>query len=180
MLEAMKPPPRFDIPETMLWSVRYGASGCAHAPTKRTRCRAAGRRGLNLLVTLRTLLRESSVTRTAELLGQTQPMVSRALAALRVVFDDQLLVRAGRSMTLTPLAISLKTPLERSLGSIDRLRGPWDVRPRNRQTHLSNHSQRRPRGRNLRASGGGVGGGAGHRTPILEQRAGRMDRATGR
>lgn len=78
---------------------------------------------LNLLVTLRALLRESSVTRAAERLGQTQPTVSRALAALRLTFDDPLLVRAGRSMSLTPLALSLRTPLERSLGAIERLRG---------------------------------------------------------
>lgn len=78
---------------------------------------------LNLLVTLRALLRASSVTRAADALGQTQPRVSRALATLRVAFDDPLLVRAGRAMTLTPLAASLRTPLERSLGAIDRLAG---------------------------------------------------------
>jgi len=84
---------------------------------------------LNLLVTLRALLRESSVTRAAERLGHTQPTVSRALAALRVAFGDPLLVRSGRSMSPTPLATSLKVPLERSLGALDRLRGVGEFDP---------------------------------------------------
>lgn len=76
---------------------------------------------LNLLVALRALLREASVTRAAARLGQTQPTVSRALATLRTAFDDPLLVRAGRGMALTPLAESLRTPLERALAALDRL-----------------------------------------------------------
>jgi DNA-binding transcriptional LysR family regulator len=76
---------------------------------------------LNLLVTLRALLRESSVTRAAELLGQTQPTVSRSLGTLRAAFGDALLVRAGRGLAPTPFARSLRTPLERVLASVDRL-----------------------------------------------------------
>jgi len=78
---------------------------------------------LNLLVTLRALLREASVSRAAERVGQTQPTVSRSLKSLRAVFHDPLLVRSGRGMALTPLATSLRTPLERVLGSLDRLGG---------------------------------------------------------
>ncbi|MEN0065342.1 MAG: LysR family transcriptional regulator [Myxococcota bacterium] len=77
---------------------------------------------LNLLVTLRALLREASVTRAAEALGQRQPTVSRSLATLRTAFGDELLVRSGRTMALTPLARSMRTPVERSLSAIDRLR----------------------------------------------------------
>lgn len=77
---------------------------------------------LNLLVTLRALLDESSVTRAAARLGTTQPSVSRALATLRTAFADPLLVRAGRGMTLTPFARALQLPLEQSLASLDRLR----------------------------------------------------------
>ncbi|MEL6347648.1 MAG: LysR family transcriptional regulator [Myxococcota bacterium] len=84
---------------------------------------------LNLLVTLRALLREESVTRAAARLGQTQPTVSRALATLRTTFSDPLLVRSGRGMALTPLATSLQTPLERSLGALDRLRTVGDFDP---------------------------------------------------
>ncbi len=76
---------------------------------------------LNLLVTLRALLRERSVTHAAERLGQTQPTISRALATLRRAFDDELLVRSGRAMAPTPLAESLKEPLERALATLDRL-----------------------------------------------------------
>ncbi|MEM6931631.1 MAG: LysR family transcriptional regulator, partial [Myxococcota bacterium] len=76
---------------------------------------------LNLLVTLRALLREVSVTRAAHTLGQRQPTVSRALATLRSAFADELLVRTGRSMSLTPLATSLRVPVERALAAIDRL-----------------------------------------------------------
>ncbi|MBX2803484.1 MAG: LysR family transcriptional regulator [Myxococcales bacterium] len=76
---------------------------------------------LNLLVTLRALLREGSVTRAAERLGQSQPTVSRSLATLRQAFGDPLLVRAGRGMVLTPRAESVRIPLERALAAIDGL-----------------------------------------------------------
>lgn len=76
---------------------------------------------LNHLVTLRALLQESSVTRAAHRLGQSQPTVSRVLASLRATFGDPLLVRAGRQMVLTPFAEALAVPLERCLAGIDRL-----------------------------------------------------------
>lgn len=78
---------------------------------------------LNLLVTLRALLREGSVTHAALRLGHTQPTVSRALATLRASFHDPLLVRTGRAMTRTPFATALLPDLERALASLDRLRG---------------------------------------------------------
>ena len=92
---------------------------------------AAPLRGLdlNLLVTLRALLREGSVTRAAEQLGQTQPTVSRALSTLRAAFDDQLLVRSGRGMALTSLAQSLRIPLERTLAALDRLQAVGEFEP---------------------------------------------------
>lgn len=84
---------------------------------------------LNLLVTLRALLRESSVTRAAELLGQTQPTVSRSLGTLRTAFGDALLVRSGRGLAPTPFARSLQTPLERVLASVDRLSAVGEFDP---------------------------------------------------
>ncbi|MEM6926876.1 MAG: LysR family transcriptional regulator [Myxococcota bacterium] len=78
---------------------------------------------LNLLVTLQALLHESSVTRAATRLGQSQPTVSRSLSTLRTAFGDPLLVRAGRGMALTPFAHSLERPLRRALSAIDHLRG---------------------------------------------------------
>lgn len=76
---------------------------------------------LNLLITLRALLRTSSVTRAAERMGQTQPTVSRSLATLRVAFGDPLLVRAGRGMVCTPFALALRPRLEATLESLARL-----------------------------------------------------------
>lgn len=85
---------------------------------------------LNLLVTLRALLREEGVSRAAERLGQTQPTVSRSLKSLRAVFDDPLLIRTGRGMALTPLAAGLRLPLERALGSLDRLAAVGEFDPK--------------------------------------------------
>ncbi len=77
---------------------------------------------LNLLVTLAAVLRAESVSDAARALGKSQPTVSRALAQLRIAFDDPLLVRTGRGMELTPTAVSLQEPLRHALGSLERLR----------------------------------------------------------
>lgn len=84
---------------------------------------------LNLLVTLRALLREASVTRAAARLGQTQPTVSRALAALRSTFSDELLLRAGRGMVLTPKAEAMRASLEQGLSSLEALRSVGRFEP---------------------------------------------------
>ena len=62
---------------------------------------------LNLLVTLEALLRERNVTRAGHVLGASQPAMSAALARLRDMFGDQLLMRVGREYRLTPLARDL-------------------------------------------------------------------------
>src|SRR3712207_5873627 len=62
---------------------------------------------LVLLPILRALLEERSVTRAADVVGRTQPAVSRALAQLRRRFGDDLLLRVGREYELTPLGRSL-------------------------------------------------------------------------
>jgi DNA-binding transcriptional LysR family regulator len=66
---------------------------------------------LNLLVALDALLAEKSVTRAARRMQIGQPAASHALARLRVLFDDPLLVRVGRDMTTTPRAESLREPV---------------------------------------------------------------------
>ena len=58
---------------------------------------------LNLLVALRALLEEANVTRAGERIGMGQSTMSSALARLRTVFQDELLVRIGRDYELTPL-----------------------------------------------------------------------------
>lgn len=56
---------------------------------------------LNLLVVLEVLLREKSVSRTADQLNITSSAVSHALKRLRTLFDNELLVRDGRRMVPT-------------------------------------------------------------------------------
>jgi DNA-binding transcriptional LysR family regulator len=62
---------------------------------------------LNLLRPLLALLEERSVTRAAARLHLSQPATSAALARLRRQYDDDLLVRTGRTMQLTPFARDL-------------------------------------------------------------------------
>lgn len=70
---------------------------------------------LNLLIALDALLREKNVTRAAERVYVTQPSMSGALQRLREHFEDQLLVRVGRDMELTPKAQSLIKPVREIL-----------------------------------------------------------------
>jgi len=65
---------------------------------------ANGDPDLNLLIALRALLEEANVTRAGERIGLGQSTMSSALARLRTVFQDELLVRVGRDYELTPLA----------------------------------------------------------------------------
>ena len=66
---------------------------------------------LNLLIPLNALLIEQNVTRAAERISVTQPSMSASLAKLRRHFNDPLLVRDGRGLSLTPLAESLQKPV---------------------------------------------------------------------
>ncbi len=63
---------------------------------------------LNLLVTLDMLLAEGSVARAAKRLQLSPSAMSRALARLRAVTGDPLLVRAGRGLVPTPRALALR------------------------------------------------------------------------
>ncbi len=73
---------------------------------------------LNLLVVLRALLRERHVTRAASAVGLSQSATSHALARLRELCDDPLLVRAGKALELTPRAARLLPSLERGLSDL--------------------------------------------------------------
>jgi DNA-binding transcriptional LysR family regulator len=64
---------------------------------------------LNLLVTLDVLLSEGSVAGAARRLRLSPSAMSRALARLRKVTGDPLLVRAGRNLVPTPRAIELRS-----------------------------------------------------------------------
>ena len=75
---------------------------------------------LNLLVVLDVLLREQSVSRTAERLNLTSSAVSHALRRLRTLFDNELLVRDGRGMVPTARGRALAEVLPGLLGHIER------------------------------------------------------------
>lgn len=63
---------------------------------------------LSLLAPLDALLQEGSVTRAARRMGLSTPAMSHCLARIRTQLGDPVLVRAGRTMVLTPRAESLK------------------------------------------------------------------------
>ncbi len=75
---------------------------------------------LNLLVVLDVLLREKSVARTAERLSLTSSAVSHALKRLRLLFDNELLVRDGRRMVPTARGQSLAESLPSLLGQVEQ------------------------------------------------------------
>jgi DNA-binding transcriptional LysR family regulator len=76
---------------------------------------------LNLLVALDALLSELHVTRAADRIGLSQPAMSNALARLRHVFRDDLLIRTSGGMTPTPFALSIVEPLRQALRQIERV-----------------------------------------------------------
>ncbi|CAI8929254.1 LysR family transcriptional regulator [Pseudomonas sp. IT-P260] len=79
---------------------------------------------LNLLVILDALLSEQHVTRAAERLHLSQPAVSHALARLRDVLGDPLLVRAGSTLVPTARALELVAPLAEALAQVQSLLAP--------------------------------------------------------
>lgn len=70
---------------------------------------------LNLLVPLLALLEERSVTRAAARVGLSQPAMSHALGRMRRMFGDELVVRQGAGVVLTPRAVELIEPLRQAL-----------------------------------------------------------------
>jgi DNA-binding transcriptional LysR family regulator len=73
---------------------------------------------LNLLPVLDALLAERSVSRAGQRLGLSQPAVSNALAQLRAVLGDPLLVRGPRGMIPTERALALAGPLRAALSAL--------------------------------------------------------------
>jgi DNA-binding transcriptional LysR family regulator len=69
-------------------------------------------RNLNLIPILQTLLKEASVAKAATEAGLSQPAMSGALARLRILLNDPLLVRVGRTMRLTPRALRMRKQLD--------------------------------------------------------------------
>jgi len=76
---------------------------------------------LNLLLPLRALLEEANVTRAGQRVQMGQSSMSTALARLRTVFHDELLVRVGREYELTPLARLLLPQVQETVPLIERV-----------------------------------------------------------
>ncbi len=74
---------------------------------------------LNLLTVLGALLEERNLTRAGERLYMTQSAMSGALARLRKLLDDELLIRQGRGYAL-PLAQELLPRVRHALEQADR------------------------------------------------------------
>lgn len=73
---------------------------------------------LNLLVALDALLAEKNVTKAGDRIYLSQPAMSGALQRLREFFEDELLVRVGHTMELTPRALYLAGPVREILLTI--------------------------------------------------------------
>src|SRR5579872_5225127 len=74
-----------------------------------------GALNLNLLPVLDALLTEGSVSRAGARLGLSQPAVSNALAQLRGLLGDPLLVRKSGGMAPTERALEIAGPLRAAL-----------------------------------------------------------------
>lgn len=74
---------------------------------------------LNLLRPLNALLTTLSVSRSAELLQTSQPVMSQALSKLRIHFDDPLLVRVGNAYIRSPLGETLMPLVQDALSRVD-------------------------------------------------------------
>ena len=75
-------------------------------------------------MTLHALLNEQHISRAAVRLHKSQPAVSHALAHLRELFGDPLLVRRGGKLALTARARELSQPLEDVLDQLGALLAP--------------------------------------------------------
>jgi len=95
---------------------------------------------LNLLHVLHAVLVEKSATRAAKRLHVTQSAVSNALARLRQVFGDPLVVRNARGLSPTPRAKQLQPELEsimRSLGALLHTETSFDPTSTTREFSLA-------------------------------------------
>ncbi|HGS4463393.1 TPA: LysR family transcriptional regulator [Vibrio metschnikovii] len=88
------------------------------------------RRDLNLLVALRILIEERSVSRAAERLNLSQSAMSRVLGRLRSLLSDPLFTRQGQCLIPTEKALSVNRVLDEPLESFRQLLSPIDFEPK--------------------------------------------------
>src|SRR5262249_34735134 len=79
---------------------------------------------LNLLVVFEVLMAERNVTQAAVRLGRTQSAVSHSLSRLRGQLGDPLMLKRGRRMEPTPLALAFFEQARPILGSLRRALAP--------------------------------------------------------
>lgn len=84
---------------------------------------------LNLLVVLDALMAERHVSRTASRLNMSQPAVSHALARLRHLFDDPLLIRRDGQLVPSTRALEIAPALTEALRQIREVLGPGGFDP---------------------------------------------------
>ena len=84
---------------------------------------------LNLLTVLEALLAERHVSRAALRLNKSQPAVSHALARLRLLLDDPLLMRQGGSLKPTARALEIQPHLGEALDRMRHLLAPAGFDP---------------------------------------------------
>lgn len=85
---------------------------------------------LALLRAFEALMRECHVTRAAERLDISQSSMSAALARLREIFKDELLIRTGTGLAPTEAARHLLPRVQEALAALDRVTepaGPFDA-----------------------------------------------------
>ncbi len=70
---------------------------------------------LNLLVAFEALLEERHVTRAGQRIGLAQPSMSSALSRLRLLFDDEILVRTAAGMRPTAKALAIAPAISNAL-----------------------------------------------------------------
>ncbi|GGC84576.1 LysR family transcriptional regulator [Tersicoccus solisilvae] len=95
---------------------------------------------INLVVVLDAVLTERSLTRAGEAIGLTQPAVSGAVAKLRKVIGDPLLIRSGRTFELTDRARALQPIVREAVVQVDRtftLRPAFDPATSDRRFRIS-------------------------------------------
>ncbi len=77
----------------------------------------------NLMLSLHALLEERNLTRAGERVMMSQPAMSGALTRLRKHFDDELLIRVGRSFELTALGQRLRPAVTEAVEAAEGLLG---------------------------------------------------------
>lgn len=85
---------------------------------------------LNLLVALRILIEECSVSKAAERLNLSQSAMSRILGRLRNLLNDPLFIRQGQHLIPTEKALSVNVSLDAPLESFQELLSPFDFDPK--------------------------------------------------